>query len=231
MQKWGSSLPQLPQTAGDWTIWYRKSLLVTIFHCPRVPILFNNLRFHTDDTRLPLISWITKKIWFSLFCWLEELPAKAWYQPPGYFLARFVEEIGEDNPKPVSNGHMPHESDHPARPWRNGPKAPSCPLHWDQLCSCPGWRKITYYPNVLMQKWGIAHKDFAPAVRGAAWAHHKWLSLCLFGTLLCVEELEMKLGLGEGWKTMMCKCQVDDEQQFRAACLLIAQHFMQHSLL
>lgn len=51
-----------------------------------------------------------------------------------------------------------------------------------------------------------------------------------FVTLLCVEELEMKLRLGEGWKTMMCKCQGADEQQLRAACLLSAQRFMQHSL-
>lgn len=52
---------------------------------------------------------------------------------------------------------------------------------------------------------------------------------CLFVTLLCVEEL--KLRLGEGWKTMMGKCQGGDEQQLRAVCLLTARHFVQHSLL
>lgn len=217
MQKWGSSLPQIPQTAGDWTVWSRRSLLVPLFQSPHVPILFNNLQFHTHGVQLPLSSWITKKIWLSLFCWLK-LRAKAWYCPPGYFLAHFVEEIGEDNSK-----H--HESDHPGYLWSNGPKAPSCPFHWDQLCSCPGWREVTHYPNVLVQKWGIAHEDLAPAGRCAAWAHHEWLSWCLFVTLVCVEEPERKLGLGEGWKTTMCMCQVDGEL-LRAACLLTPQKFM-----
>lgn len=30
--------------------------LVPIFHCPHVPVLFNNLRFHTDGIQLPLSS-------------------------------------------------------------------------------------------------------------------------------------------------------------------------------
>lgn len=179
MQKWGSSLPQLPQTAGDWTIWFKRSLLVPIFHCPHVPILSNNLRFHTDGIQLPLSSWITKKIGFSLFCWLEELTSKAWYYPPGYFLPHFVEEIGEDNPKPASNGHMLHESDHPACLWRNGPKAPGCPLHWDQLCSCQGWRDHTLSRCFNAE---VRHctQRLAPAVQGAAWAHHELLSRVSF---------------------------------------------------
>lgn len=127
-----------------------------------------------------LSSWITKKFWFSLFCWLEELTAKAWYYLPGYFLPHFVEDISEDNPKPVSNGHMLNESDHPAHLWRNGPKAPGCPLHWDQLCSCQGWRDHTLSRCFNAE---VRHctQRLAPAVQGAAWAHHEllsWVSFC-----------------------------------------------------
>lgn len=53
-----------------------------IFHRPHLSISFNNLRFCTNGIQLP---WDVKAIWFSLFSWLEELTAEAWYCPLATF--------------------------------------------------------------------------------------------------------------------------------------------------
>lgn len=148
----------------------QKVPLGPIFHHLHVPLSFNNLRFCTNGIRSPLNC---QSYLVSLFCWLEEEHGQGLVLSPGYFLARFVVETCEDNPKPVSNGHVPHESGYPPCLWGNRPKAPSCLLHWDQLCSCPGWRKIAYYPTVTVN----VQRDHTPAVRGAARPHHKWLSV------------------------------------------------------
>lgn len=111
-----------------------------IFHCLHMLISFKVLHWR--------YSLSCQSSLFFLVLLTRRTHRKGLVLYPGYFLAHFAVEIGEDNPKPVSDGCMPHESDYPPRLWGNGPKAPSCLLHWDQRCSCPGRREITYYLTI-----------------------------------------------------------------------------------